>query len=181
MANTLMNFSYSILDSLGVTATSNFLVSVPTTLTLENIQAIWIALGTLLDAATDGKVVRGQTMQKQVQDVSWKDAPVSLSKNVNAAIIEFSLTGTTHQASVVVPAVISGSLTGGRLNINATGLKEFIYGCYHGFGAGSAYKVTNLTSNTPTGVNRGFLGSRRHRKQQQPKTEMSGGSFVPPA
>lgn len=181
MAQVVLTMSFNIKDSHGVSATAPYPVAVDDTLALSAVRTQWLALGTLLDAATDGKVTGGRVTFLQPGDNGWKANPTATSDVSMAGVMQFSMQNTTHQASAVVPALIESAQSAGKVNLNQTGLKEFIYGLYHGFGTGSAYKLTNATGNTVTGINRGFLGTRKHRRQQQSKTMMDGSGFVPPA
>lgn len=181
MADVTMGFEYTIKDGSNVSAPCHMSVIVPDTTTLAALRAHWVDIGTLLDAATDGKVAAGRITFSQPGDAAFKANAVPGSLASAAALIEFSMLNTTHQASVSIPAVKATARSTGRLDINAAGVKEFIYGCYHGMGTGDTLKITNLTGNSPTGVNKGFLGPRKHRKQTQSKTVTDGSTFVPPA
>lgn len=181
MANYNLGLSYSVVDSHGVTGLAHFWCQVADTLTLAQVNAIWVALGTLLDGATDGKIKSGRVTFLQVADGGWKANAAAGSDASMAGVLQFSAANTTHQITGVVPALIEAAQTTGRVDINQTALKAFIYGAYHGFGAGSAYKITDTAGNLATGINRGFLGTRKHRKQQQSKTMTDGSGFVPPA
>lgn len=145
MANITMGFSYNVRDSHGVSGLAHVLVNVPDATSLAAVAAAWTALGTLLDAATDGKITSGRITFPQVADDGWKDNAEAASDAAMAGVLQFSAQATLHQQSVVVPALIESAQTSGSVNLNATGLKEFIYGIYHGFGAGNAYKGSNIS------------------------------------
>lgn len=180
MAQVVLTLSFNIKDSHGVSGDAPFPVAFDDTVTLAAVRTQWIALGTLLDAATDGKITAGRVTFLQPADAGFKANPAAGSDVAMTGVLQFAMTNTTHQATAIVPALVEAAQTSGKVDLNQAGLKALIYQLYHGFGTGSAYKLTNLTGNVTTGINRGFLGTRKHRKQQQSKTMMDGAGFVPP-
>lgn len=179
MADLVIGFSYAVKDGHGVSALSYLPIKVVDTTTLAALRAAWIAGGVLVDGASEGKVTSGRITFLQPGDASFKANPVAASDDAMAAILQFSLQNTTHTQSIVVPALREQALPSGRVNLNEAGLHALIAGLITGFGAGTAYKLTDENANVVTGINRGFLGTRKHRKQQALKTQADGSSYVP--
>lgn len=172
-------FSYQVLDGHGIRANTGIFVNVPDTTTIAQLRAAWIALGSLLDAATDGKVARGRITIPEPADATFKGSPSGPSDASMAGVLQFSLADTTYTQSVVIPALAETELTNGRVNLNADGLHDLIVGLMSGFGAGTAFTGVSNAGLDITGINNGFLGTRKHRKQASGKTSMSGSNFVP--
>jgi len=99
------SFEYQIQDDQGLTnRTQMFMAYDGATETVDALIGNWTAMGGLLDAVIDGKIVGGQILIPLIRDAAWKAAPVN-GNNVNQVMnLNFGNDFNSYMTSILIPS-----------------------------------------------------------------------------
>lgn len=161
MASLLGQLSYRIQDSSGVFANKVIYFVFPDTATLANVQSFAAAYALLLDAVTEGQIVK-QTFRVTLATSGLKSAPLSDSDVQETGLINFVLSTSFYSYGDDIPAVIDAAVPAGRFDPTQADINAYI-----GFmtSAHSGFVPSNEFEADLAAVNFGMETFRKKRKQ----------------
>jgi hypothetical protein len=102
-------YSYTIIDELGVEASNVYYALIDPTATVTQLNTFWNDLYTVLQAITDGSIIRGRVEILEVPSVIAE--PVVGGRVEQTGLFNFSATGTPHKFGEAVPAISNTVIT----------------------------------------------------------------------
>jgi hypothetical protein len=164
MANTQpASFGFSIVDALGVRASTTVYALVDPTLILSDQTTQWQTLATALAGVTDGKIEEGDIRIRMSPTVDQSTKPVADSMVEQTDVSTFVITGTGGKtAGVDVPAWADTLISGGKPVVDSGAGATWV-GAITGTYTGGV--MTNATFQAVGALVKSFLSFRKRRKQ----------------
>jgi hypothetical protein len=161
MTNYTGNYSYSIVDEVGVRANATLPVTFADTATLAQLASGWAAMEALVQAIVGGSIQKGRIMFNQV--VSSPAAPAADSRVEEVGVFNFGITGSTHRQGIAVPAFLDSKAPLDKINLADTDVAAFTAAVAAAITGGGSYT-------TPEGLDLtalvdAFFATRKHRRQ----------------
>ncbi len=154
-------FSYTVEDELGVSATFLANAMVDPTATVTELDGIWQTLGGLLDAIIGG-VIRGGHYRVMHDSVTGaKSDPAAGSRVEQSGVFNFSVDGTAYKTALMVPSIKDGVIAADRITLDG-GVAAFLAAV-----VGATVGVLTWTSENRQeliALVDAFLSFRKHRR-----------------
>jgi len=166
MANVNWIFSYTLEDSDGErTAFPVYLVGDDGD-TLADVAAALVSIGTLLDAITDGVIVKTRFVVEVPLDGGYKIAPsVANTEIEKTGLITYDLTDPSGKVfSQDIPTFKVADFTGNKINLTAAAVAAWTTRAIDGT---PPTEQNNLWSSTFVSVRGGRKTFRKHRRQTE--------------
>lgn len=166
-------YSYTIKDAKGVSATASFYVTYnPSTITFAELTSGLDALGSLVEAITDGVIVNSRVILQVDPNVAWKDNAVANCDVEESEVFDFNVANSPYLQSVVVPAIKQDLLVGGgKVNLSSAGaIKSFADAVVGSFGTNNAISVIAKFGGDLTSVRQAYKSPRRRARAAKQRT-----------
>ncbi len=155
------NYSYSVVDEVGVRANLTLPVTFADTATLAQLASGWSAMLALAQAIIGGSVQKGRISFNQV--VSSPPAPGADSRVEEVGVFDFAISGSTHKQGIAVPSFLDSKAPLDKINLSDTDVAAFTAAVTASITGGGSYT-------TPEGLDLGalvdaFFATRKHRRQ----------------
>lgn len=170
MATVPAQFSFTMVDELGVKASLPIPVIFDDTKTVAEIVAASGAYGDLVDAASGAQIdeVRIVVFTDPTTH-GWKDAPVAGSRVEQTGLFNFKPTGVAHRFGIDLPAILDTLLTAGRITLGSGAAQDFIDGILAGVSA-DGVQSTNPARQVLATFTDALLTFRKHRRALDRRT-----------
>ena len=155
-------FSYTVEDELGVSATVLLNALVDPAATITELDTQWQDVGGCLDSIIGG-VIRGGHYRVMEDSVTGaKSSAAAGSRVEQSGVFNFAVSGTSYKTGITVPSIKDGVITADRINLTNADVMAFIAGI-----VGSIEGVLEWTSENRQALIDlvdAFLSFRKHRR-----------------
>lgn len=117
--------SYTIQDKEGVETAHSIFVNGPTSGLISDLQTYAAAYATVLDAVTDGVIVRGR-IDIPMTGFSGLKTTAGPNDVEKTGLFNFGNSSTRYKIPIDVPAIAQAVISGGRINLGATAVTNWI-------------------------------------------------------
>lgn len=156
------SFGFSIVDELGVRASTTVYALIDPTLVLSDQVTQWQALATALAGVTDGKILDGDIRIRLAPTVDQTGKPVAGARVEQTELSSFVVTGTGGKtAGVDVPAWSDSLITSGKPVVGSGAGATWVAAITGTFTGGV---LTNATFQAVGALVKAFLSFRKRRK-----------------
>jgi hypothetical protein len=163
MADTVpAQFSYTVEDELGVSATflANALADPAATVT--QLDTMWQTIGGLLDAITGG-IIRGGHYRVMQDLTGGKSSAAAGSRVEQAGVFNFSVAGTSYKTGLMVPSLKNSAITADRIDLSNSDIAAFLAAIVAA--TAGVLEWTSENRQALIALVDAFLSFRTHRKQ----------------
>jgi len=160
----IATLSYTTLDANNVKASAPFYVIFDGTVTMAELNDVWVEFGALYDLVTGGVIIGGGVSIAYPPDAAWKDTPVAGSDNSDVLNLNYANATTLYKFGLIANMLRTALVSGGRPIIAAGAIKDM-----------SDYILASHATPTFTFVDTGahdlsalvdaFQSDRKHRRQ----------------
>jgi hypothetical protein len=166
MANVNGNFSYSVVDEVGVRGAITLPVRFSDAVTLAQLDTAWGAMKTLLQAILGGSIQKGGVSFGEV--VASPPAAVSGSRFEETGVFGFAVTGSTNKQGLALGSFLNSKAPLDKIDLADTDVAAWTAAISAAITGGGVYA-------TPDGVALGalisaFFSSRKKRRQEHALT-----------
>ncbi len=166
MVNVNGNFSFSVVDEVGVRGAITLPVSFDDTVTLAQLNTAWGAMKTLVQAILGGSIQKGGISFDEI--VATPPDPVSGSRFEETGVFGFNITGSTNKQGIALGAFLNSKAPLDKIDLADTDVKAFTDAISAAITGGGVYS-------TPDGVpllalRSAFFSTRKKRKQEHSLT-----------
>jgi len=160
--------SYTIQDAEGVKAVSNYYVAYDgATLSMNGANSNWDALGTLINAITDGVIVGGRITVPLQPNPAWRTTPAAPTQVANGGLFNFNQNGIKYLQETLVPAFAVSKISSGRIDLTDAAVSAYIAALVNPLGL---YPLDPMFGNSKylnalESLHDAFLNTRKHRRQ----------------
>ena len=138
---------------------------VSTAATPSDLATDWQTLATAIDGASGAQITKGRVTLLEAMS-GGKSSPAADSRIEQSAILNFSNGDTTRRQGIVLPAVSTSEIVGGKLNIATGALSTLVALLSSGTSLANS-APTNAAFQALTTLYDAFVSFRKHRKQLQ--------------
>ena len=151
-------FSYTVEDELGVSATVLLNALVDPAATVLDLDTHWQDVGGFLDSIIGGVIRGGHYRVMEDSVTGGKSSPAAGSRVEQSGVFNFAVSGTSYKTGITVPSIKDGVITADRINLTNADVVAFI-------GAGlllvlAGLGLVHLRRTDPTAVLLPKLGAR---------------------
>lgn len=166
MANLVGNFSYSVVDEVGVRGAITLPVVFADTVTLAQLNTAWGAMKALLQPILGGSIQKGGISFGEA--VASPTAAAEGSRFEETGVFGFAVTGTAHKQGIALGSFLNSKAPLDKIDLGDTDVQAFTDAISAAITGGGNYC-------TPDGVHLGalisaFFSSRKKRKQEHALT-----------
>lgn len=159
-------FSYQLVDVLGLVAPVTLYVAYDgSSETVDALIGNWIAMGTLIDASTTSKILKGSITVQLSPDAGWKSVPAAGIDNAEVLVLDMGNAGNVYEQEVVLPGYLAAMKAGGKVVLTETHLAALIARLVATGGILTAF-YQSKESQQLTRVVKAFLTDRKRRNEK---------------
>jgi hypothetical protein len=158
-------YSYSLVDAVGTTATALVFATLPAGATLTQAQANFVSLGAALDGVTGAQIRRGSMRINFAADGAWKAAPDADSLVEQTATFNVGVAENSRRWGINVPAIKDTLLGVGDAVLVANAAVIAFTKAVDGTTALTIGNVANAAFQVATSAIDVVTAFRKHRKQ----------------
>lgn len=157
-------FSFTLRDTNGVsTSTRAYAIYNGATTTVNSLIGIWLALGGLIDDASNAQIIAGGVDIPLIPDATWKTAPVEENDVSDVITLNYGNDITSKLWGFLLPNFKDSMITtGGQVDLTQADLAALITGLETTFATG---QYSNANGQNLTDLVNAFQSDRKHRRQ----------------
>lgn len=155
---------YTLRDANGVTSSTRaYAIYNATTTTVESMIGNWLALGAVIDGATNAEITGGQVLIPLKPDAAWKAAPVDENDVADVITLNYANDITSKLWGFLLPNFKQAMITaGGQVDLSNLALDALIDFIAANFSTG---QFANAHGQNLTDLVNAFQSDRKHRRQ----------------
>jgi len=169
--DTEVRFSATILDAMGVTATSVAYLQADSTGTGASLVGAAQTWATDLDAVTAGKITELRVTILAALPGGLKANPVAGSEVEKTGVLNFTADESPHRFGFIIPAIKAGAIAAGRIDLSNADVRALVNLLTAATGT---TQYANAANQIITGFADALLSFRKHRKQLARKSFETG-------
>jgi hypothetical protein len=157
-------FSFTLQDELGTTASMTIYSLLDPTKTIANLVTDWQAWATLITAITGAKILHGTSRVVLTPTADQSSKPVAGSRVEQTAVFDFPNASNPRLFGEALPALLDTKISGGSINLADTDVAAFTTAMHSASGTAASEPTSNQFL-VLQALHDAFLSFRKRRKQ----------------
>jgi hypothetical protein len=161
-------FSFTLLDYNGIKATTRAYAQYNgAVVTVDSLIGNWLALGALIDTASNAQILGGRIQIPLLPGGGWKAAPVAENDVADVIVLDFSNVSNRYAHEFLLPNHKDAQLTNGQVNLAEAGLAALVA---YIINSGGTATYSNTQGHDIDALMYAFLSDRTHRRVTRSKS-----------